>query len=62
LTTGVFQIDPFDLDVFMPHLTANIQRGTSRLATLLGVLDGGHVYSMNQVEANGQHDRWGCCN
>ena len=45
----IVQIDPFDLDVFMPHLTANVQRNISRLATLLGVLDGGQSQRLNQV-------------
>lgn len=48
---SLVQIDPFDLDVFLPYLTSNAQRSVSRLGTLLGVLDGGQSNALNQVRA-----------
>nr|XP_026692510.1 conserved oligomeric Golgi complex subunit 1-like [Ciona intestinalis] len=42
-------IDPFDLDVFSPHLTHNIQRYSARTSTLFGILVSSKVTSSQKL-------------
>ncbi|XP_072039024.1 conserved oligomeric Golgi complex subunit 1-like [Amphiura filiformis] len=48
-------VDPFDLDVFSPHLQANLNRHTNRCTMLLGALASAdkHLYSSHRAASSG---------
>ncbi|XP_022105215.1 conserved oligomeric Golgi complex subunit 1-like [Acanthaster planci] len=52
-------IDPFDLDVFLPHLQTNLSRHTQRCTMLLGALASPdkHMYSSHRAVPSGYQEQ-----